>query len=126
MNSQLMTTRQQSTPSSHALWALDGGEALRLDIGPGERELHVTEGRLWLTREGTPDSPPEDIWLAAGDSLALASGSQWVAEGWGSTRFQLLVPPQACAGVRHGLSAWASWRRVSRVSTSSRLAPAMA
>jgi len=99
MNQQLMTSKQESTPS--AQWAVAAGHALPLSIGPGERELHVTEGRLWLTREGTLQSPPEDIWLAAGDSIALDSGSRWVAEGWGEARFQLLVPPRACtAGLR--------------------------
>jgi hypothetical protein len=105
MNSQLMTSTQQSTARSMALWALGGGEALRLDVGPGARALQVTEGRLWLTREGTPQSPPEDIWLTAGDIMALDSGSQWVLEGWGATRFQLLVPPQACAAMGRRLSA---------------------
>ncbi|MEO8155114.1 MAG: DUF2917 domain-containing protein [Rhizobacter sp.] len=110
MNSQLMTSRQQSTPS--ALWSLGTGEAFRLDVGPGDREVHVTEGRLWLTREGTPQSPPEDIWLEAGDSIALTSGSQWVAEGWGATRFQLLVPPRACATLSRRVSV-SAWRRAS-------------
>ena len=96
MNSQLMPEKQHSPSASAALWALDGGEAMRLAIGPGVCELHVTEGRLWLTGEGTAKAPAEDIWLTAGDSLSLESGSQWVAEGWGVTRFQLLVPPQAC------------------------------
>ncbi len=113
MNSLLMPEKQHSAA---ALWALDGGEALRLKIGPGVRQLHVAEGRLWLTREGTARAPAEDIWLTAGDTLALESGSQWVAEGWGITRFQLLVPPQACG------------RRISRpVETArSRAAPAAA
>jgi hypothetical protein len=108
MNSQSMTNEQQSTPSSNAVWALDGGEALRLDIGPGARELHVTEGRLWLTRKGTPQSPPDDIWLLAGERVALASGSEWVVEGWGATHFQLLVPPQACRSMQRRLSERAS------------------
>jgi len=79
MSTQLMTREQESTPSAAALWALGAGEALSLSIGPGAREVHVAEGRLWLTREGTPQSPPEDIWLEAGDTIALDSGSQWVA-----------------------------------------------
>jgi hypothetical protein len=119
MNSQLMLEKQHSSTPSAALWALQGGEALQLDIGPGLRELHVTEGRLWLTREGTAQAPAEDLWLVAGDTLSLESGSQWVAEGWGATRFQLLVPPQACArrSRSHRSSAWR------RVTTS--LVPAM-
>jgi hypothetical protein len=96
MKPQLMTQAQESTPTS-ALWTVDDGEAMSLSIGPGERELTVTTGRLWLTREGTASQPAEDLWLSAGDTLAMASGSKWVAEGWGATRFQLLVPPRACA-----------------------------
>ena len=112
MNKQLMTREQQSTASS-ALWALGAGEALRLSIGPGEREVQVAEGRLWLTRDGSLQSPPEDIWLEAGDSIALESGSHWVAEGWGETRFQLLVPPRACADAKRLLSASSARQRVS-------------
>jgi hypothetical protein len=109
-----MTISQQS---ASAEWALPEGEALRLDIGPGARELRVTRGRLWLTREGVADEPAEDLWLAAGDSLALDSGSEWVAEGWGETSFQLLVPPRACPSFARRLSASArassSLRRLS-------------
>jgi hypothetical protein len=122
MSQQSMMQTQQSASGSSALWALDGGEALRLDIGPGVHELHVTEGRLWLTREGTPESPAEDIWLAAGERVALDEGSQWVLEGWGATRFQLLVPPQACPTMQRRLSERASWRRASF----SPLAPSLA
>jgi len=112
MNSQPMTNTQESTPSASSLWALGGGKAMRLSIGPGLREVHVTQGRLWLTRQGTAETPSDDIWLASGDSIALESGSQWVAEGWGDTRFQLLVPPQACCRGAHSARA-AAWRRVS-------------
>jgi hypothetical protein len=104
-----MMIKQQSTPS--ALWALEGGEALQLGIGPGRRELHVTQGRLWLTHEGTAEAPADDVWLESGDSIVLDSGSQWVAEGWGETRFQLLVPPQACGRKAHSRGAAAAWRR---------------
>ena len=119
MSQQLMTMSQESTPS--ALWPLRPGEALRLDIGPGERELHVTEGRVWLTREGSTLAPAEDIWLTAGDSVTLASGSEWVLEGWGAARFQLLVPPQACPTMRRrlGVPVW-------RQSAGSPMAPALA
>jgi len=103
MSQQLMTFMQQSTPGG-ALWKLAPGEALRLPIGPGDREVHVTQGRLWLTRVGTPDAPADDIWLTAGDSLALDSGSEWVAEGWSETSFQLLVPPCTRTGLRFFLA----------------------
>lgn len=104
MSSSSMTVLQQS-----AAWPLPAGEALRLDVGPGDRDLQVTQGRLWLTRAGTPETPAEDLWLQAGDTVALASGSEWVIEGWGrdgqDARFQLLVPPRACAALARRLSA---------------------
>ena len=102
-------TMKNSQQSSSADWALPAGQALRLDIGPGPRELRVTQGRVWLTREGSADEPAEDLWLSAGDTLALDSGSEWVIEGWGhdgnETRFQLLVPPRACRAFARRLSA---------------------
>ncbi|MCV2369553.1 DUF2917 domain-containing protein [Roseateles oligotrophus] len=81
---------------SQALWALAQGEALSLEIGPGPRELVVTKGRVWLTQQGSASAPPEDVWLEAGQSLALASGSRVVMEAWPQADFQLLVPPAAC------------------------------
>lgn len=106
MSQSMMKISQQSASAD---WAMPAGEALRLDIGPGARELHVTQGRLWLTREGGAGAPAEDLWLCAGDTLALESGSEWVVEGWGhnggETRFQLLVPPRACATMARRISA---------------------
>lgn len=104
MSQATMTISQHS---GSAEWAMPEGEALRLDIGPGARELRVTQGRLWLTRDGADGEPAEDLWLSAGDTLALDSGSEWVIEGWGETRFQLLVPPQACPTFARRLSATA-------------------
>jgi hypothetical protein len=125
MTQSLMTQAQQSAAApGSADWAIGSGEALRLDIGPGERELQVTQGRLWLTREGTRDAPAQDLWLSAGDTVALDSGSEWVIEGWGhdggDTRFQLLVPPRACATLARKLSVSSSQRR-----SSSSLVPAL-
>lgn len=82
--------------SRQALWSLSHGEALSLTIGPGQRELSVAEGRLWLTREGNADTAAEDIWLLPGQSVQLASGSRIVVEAWPVAQFQLLVPPSAC------------------------------
>lgn len=119
MKHQLMTQAQESTPAS-ALWTIADGEAIRLDIGPGAREVHVTEGRLWLTREGTATRPAEDLWLQAGDSVAMDSGSEWVVEAWGTTHFQLLVPPEACATQRRHAGAV----KVPRAALMSSLRPA--
>lgn len=102
-----MTQTQHS--AGPAQWHVARRQALSLSIGPGPRELHLTHGQLWLTRAGTAQAPAEDLWLQAGDTLALASGSRWVVEGWGGeARFQLLVPP--CTGTARwrGLARWLS------------------
>ncbi len=96
MEAPLMIYSQQS---QSGLWHLGKGLALRLEIGPGPRHLRLCEGRLWLTGEGTPDAPPEDIWLRPGDVVALATGTRLVAEGWPRASFELVVPPQACASI---------------------------
>lgn len=85
-----MSTSQHST---HSLWSLSSGKAMSLAIGPGPRELGVTEGRLWLTRQGREDQLTEDVWLEPGQSVQLDSGTQVVIEAWPAAQFQLLVPP---------------------------------
>jgi hypothetical protein len=98
--------------SARAPWELARGEALSLDIGPGPRELSVTEGRVWLTQSGAL----EDVWLQPGQSVLLASGARVVVEGYPAAKFQLLVPPAACRVQRRKASAapasgaWAAGR----------------
>lgn len=87
-----MSQTHFSPLSAQALWSLARGEALSLDIGPGPRELSVSEGRLWITQSGSAD----DIWLKPGQSVLLKSGARVVMEGWPAAQFQLLVPPTAC------------------------------
>lgn len=82
--------------SASAPWELARGEALSLDIGPGPRELSVTEGRIWLTQSGVL----EDVWLLPGQSVTLKSGARVVLEAWPEAQFQLLVPPAACPVLR--------------------------
>lgn len=92
-------SRQQHLQFAHAqqaLWTVASGEALSLIVGPGQRELSVAAGRLWLTLEGTAERPAEDLWLEPGQSVQLASGSKIVIEAWPEAQFQLLVPPAAC------------------------------
>ena len=85
-----------SQESTSVAWTLAPGQVRNLTIGPGQRWLHVVEGRLWLTLPGSLDEPAEDLWLQAGDGVALPEGSRVLIEGWPSARFELLVPPQAC------------------------------
>ena len=98
MSSQLMIRKQ----ARDALWSLAPGEATRLKVGPGPRQLRVVEGWLWLTTQGSADQPAEDVWLLPGEPMELAAGSEWVIEARTAGRFQLLVPPQACA--------WSAWQ----------------
>ncbi|WP_162255190.1 DUF2917 domain-containing protein [Rhizobacter sp. Root1221] len=91
MSVQLMSKSQQRD----ALWTLAPGQATRLTVGPGPRQLRVVDGWLWLTTEGTRDLPAEDVWLLPGEPMELPAGSEWVVEARTSGRFQLLVPPQA-------------------------------
>jgi Protein of unknown function (DUF2917) len=96
----LMKQEQQSTrrrgPSA---WALPGGEARRIIVGPGPRCLQVESGWLWLTVTAEADTASEDQWLQAGDTVWLPTGAQIVIEGREDAQFALLVPPQACRGV---------------------------
>nr|WP_297532630.1 DUF2917 domain-containing protein [uncultured Roseateles sp.] len=80
-----------------AAWTLSQGEAMSLPIGPGRRELHVLDGRVWVTQRGDLNLPAQDFWLSAGETLEVASGTELVVEAWPTARFQLMVPPQACA-----------------------------
>ncbi len=82
-----------SQSHQHSVWTVSQGEAMSLSIGPGARELSVTEGRLWLTLRGELDQPAEDHWLEPGQSVELPSGSRVVMEAWPQAQFQLLVPP---------------------------------
>jgi Protein of unknown function (DUF2917) len=94
----MSVTNLSSIQPTHrdAAWQLQEGEAMRLPIGPGQRELRVLEGRIWVTQRGQLSLPSDDYWLEAGDALNLPSGAELVIEAWPTARFQLLVPPQAC------------------------------
>jgi Protein of unknown function (DUF2917) len=85
-----MSKMQQSFDSAH--WTLNPGEAITLTIGPGQRWVHVTQGRAWITQGANG----ADEWLERGDRLWVADGAALVMEAWPSAQFELLVPPQAC------------------------------
>ena len=88
MSRQLMINRQQRD----ALWALTSGQAARLAVCWGPRQLHVVEGVLWLTTQGRRDAPAEDIVLQPGETIELPPRSEWVVEALEAGRFQVLVP----------------------------------
>jgi Protein of unknown function (DUF2917) len=109
-----------------ALWSVGVGQVRTLRIGPGMRVLRVAEGPLWLTVSGTPDDPPQDLWLQQGDAVMLESGVEIVVEGWPAARFQLIVPPQACSHASSAISAWLSRQRHAWQATLRRFSPAFA
>jgi hypothetical protein len=88
-------------------WLLAPGQATTLAAQPEARWLRVEQGCVWVTRvDGGAQA--EDIWLRAGQSLALPAGTAWVAEGWPQARLALLL--QAPAGVSRGGRAAPWWQ----------------
>ena len=83
------------------------------------REVPVGDGFIGIIDSRAMDRQLEDLWLQAGDSLAVESGEQLLVEAWPSARFQLLVPPQACRTnwrtngrmTLGRISGWFSWAK---------------
>jgi hypothetical protein len=71
-------------------WSLQAREAFTLTRETVPRWLRVDEGCLWVTPlKAGPHVA--DLWLQAGDSLALPAGSAWVVEAWSQARLSLLL-----------------------------------
>ena len=78
------------------LWRLAAGQALHLPAVRIARWLRLREGQLWITADGRRGGPPpEDWWLAPGQSLRLPAGTPVLAESWGAASFELLEEPAA-------------------------------
>lgn len=104
MKSLLMTdVHQNATPWS---WPLAARAVTTLDAASSARWLRVDEGCVWVTAQRS-DAQAEDIWLSAGDSLALPAGSAWVVEAWPRARLSLLQAPPPAS--RAASSRWAGW-----------------
>lgn len=87
MNQPLMTQAHQNRQP----WAFQLARRQAVTLLPerAARWLRVDCGRVWITaREGGPAS--DDIWLEAGQSLALPAGSAWVLEAWPEAQLSLL------------------------------------
>ncbi len=100
MINQLMSTLHQAAPWD---WTLSGREVQTLAAAPSQRWLRVEEGCLWLTRRDSHGQREDDVWLVAGESLALPAASEWVLEAWPLARVSLL---QQAAVRRDAGSAW--------------------
>lgn len=73
------------------MWRLARGHTLHLPAVRAARWLRLREGRLWITADGRfGGPPPEDWWLAAGQSLRLPPSTALLAEACTSASFELL------------------------------------
>ncbi len=101
MNLQAMTEAHHATPWA---WTLAPRQASTLPAAAVPRWLRVDEGCVWLTvRDG--DGPADDIWLRAGESVALPAGTTWIVEAWPQARVALLqAAPSRRAPVWRGVS----------------------
>lgn len=84
-------TTDSRLASTTARWQLARGQALRR-VAPGGRLLRVACGRLWVTRDGQPGAPAEDLVLQRGDTLPLAGGEAVVLEAFEDSAFEWLDP----------------------------------
>ncbi len=91
MESVLMTEAYQRAASGAAPWSLPlAPRQVRTVAGaPVARWLRVDEGCVWVTQKRS-DQAAEDIWLQAGESLALPPGTAWIVEAWPQARLSLL------------------------------------
>lgn len=110
MNQQLMSGLHHTAPWD---WTLHNREAQTLTAAAAPRWLRVEEGCLWLTRRDSHGQREDDVWLTAGESLALPAGSEWVLEAWPQARLSLLLqaPVPANRAWRAASLRW--WQRPS-------------
>jgi hypothetical protein len=114
MNNQPISNLHRSAPPW--AWRLLPHQARSLPAASGSRWLLVNEGTVWITQaqHAANAAPPEDIWLHAGDSLALPPGSSWVLEAGAEAELSLAEPAPA-ASAEHVKRGWRefSWARFS-------------
>ena len=108
MTQQLMTGLHQTAPWD---WTLRKREAQTLPAAPAQRWLRVEAGCLWLTRRDSHGQREDDVWLGAGESLALPAGSEWVLEAWPQARLSLLLQAPVPASRASGASSPRVWQR---------------
>ena len=110
--SAMLNLHHDTTPWA---WALHSHAATTLAAAPALRWLRVDAGCVWVTaREAACNGSgaAADIWLHAGQSLALPAGSQWVLEAWPQARLSLLMA--APGGVSRERVSSGLWQRLRR------------
>lgn len=68
-------------------WQLRTGQVLR-HRPRGAEILRLRCGRLWLTGDGRPEAPAEDVVLEAGQTLHLQPGQTVVLEALRESAFE--------------------------------------
>jgi hypothetical protein len=92
MNTSTMT--QVHGSPKPGLLPLGHGQVTRLAAARDARLLWVQQGRVWATRTTANHAArgqAEDQWLAAGQTLALPAGSEWVIEPWPAAQVALML-----------------------------------
>ena len=112
MQSSFMTSTYQSdlnAPTSAPwLWSLAPHQVRSLPATAVPRWLRVDTGRVWVTQRRS-DAPAEDLWLQAGESLALPAGTAWIVEAWPRAQLSLL---QAAPAAGQAAPWGRAWERV--------------
>ncbi|MEO7242777.1 MAG: DUF2917 domain-containing protein [Variovorax sp.] len=79
----LLRTLSSAPAATHVALSFDlAGEAVLSFVAPRAGRLRVTNGRVWATRSGRPDAPPDDVVLGTDLPLPVARGERWVLESW--------------------------------------------
>lgn len=115
MTSLFMTEPHQPRVSDEApwLWPLTPHQVRTLPPAAVPRWLRVDAGCVWVTQQRS-DAPAEDLWLQAGESLALPAGTAWIIEAWPQAQLSLLQAAPVFSRAAPWPKAWgrlAAWLR---------------
>ncbi|MDP2007536.1 MAG: DUF2917 domain-containing protein [Rubrivivax sp.] len=115
MESLFMTEPHQLKAADVAPWSwlLAPRQVRTLPAAAAPRWLRVDAGRAWVTQKRS-DAPAEDLWLQAGQSLALPSGTAWIVEAWPQAQLSLLQAPPAAPPPGRAAAWWRAGGRVWR------------
>ncbi|MDO9073167.1 MAG: DUF2917 domain-containing protein [Rubrivivax sp.] len=104
-----MTERNQTKLAGTAPWSwpLAQREVRTLPAAAVPRWLRVDVGFVWVTQDRR-DAPAEDIWLHAGESLALPAGTAWIVEAWPRAQLSLLQAMPVLSRGAPWQQAWAA------------------
>lgn len=99
MNSMLMSELHQSPAMARSAaqpwaWRLARHEVTTMKVATEPRWLRVKAGSVWITQVSavTPAQAPDDIWLAAGQSMCLPAHTVWLLEAWQAAELSVVVP----------------------------------